>query len=179
MLYVLKSWSFEIWTAELLINVVWVMWRFASYYQLSKKDQLQSWSPSSWSSCSGCQPVQFWVLENHLMMHNLHFLSLHLCIYSPSFFHCAALARDWPHLLHKLPTASWWQRLYNRNCYFSTSSDKKLERSFILHRSLFICDHLSFPSINFLQKESYYNQRVFFCVLLKELFDRDYHFPQE
>lgn len=63
MLYVLKSWSFEIWTAELLINVVWVMWRFASYYQLSKKDQLQSWSPSSWSSCSGCQPVQFWVLE--------------------------------------------------------------------------------------------------------------------
>lgn len=79
MLYVLKSWSFEIWTAELLINVVWVMWRFASYYQLSKKDQLQSWSPSSWSSCSGCQPVQFWVLENHLMMHNLHFLS---CVFA-------------------------------------------------------------------------------------------------
>lgn len=44
MRYVLKSWFFEIWTAEMLINVVWAMWWLASCYQLSKQDQLQSWS---------------------------------------------------------------------------------------------------------------------------------------
>lgn len=147
---------------------------------------------SLWSSCSGWQPVKFWVFEmihstvslGHPFQHTnktpMKTISWHTtctsyppCLHLfPLVFHCAPLARDWLHILYKLPIVTWWQRLHNRNCYFSKSSDKKLERSFILHRSLFVCDHLGFPSINFLQKRLIITKVTFFCFVTRIIWQR-------
>lgn len=176
------------------------MWRFTTYYQLSKQDQLQSWShlhdqvaqddsQSSSEYLKWCMPYSLpgspipafnqTLYKNNYMMHKLHFLSCIFAFISPYPF----TVHLWQETDSIFSISSLQsvddKRLWNRNGYFAKSSDKKLKRSSILHRSLFICNHLSFPSINFLQKEPYYNWRGFFCVLLKELFDRDYHFPWE
>lgn len=57
------------------------------------------------------------------------------CVCSPSPFHYAPPTRVWLHLLHRLPTVCWSQKLHDKNYYFfqkSSNSNLKIDDLFYM-----------------------------------------------